>query len=437
MDSQTRIARPKYTATGLRTVHVLSILDPIPYAPPAKVARLPSSQDATLITASRNTLLLTGVTGLLGSYLVRDLLLDGRGLAVVARRDRKRPAAERVEAIVRYWEHVLGRVLPRPMVLEGDLTRADCGLDAASLEWIATHCDEVLHNAASLTFRGTDPACEPWRTNVEGTRHVLDMCRQADIRHFHHVSTAYVCGLRDGIVREDELEVGQDFGNDYERSKVAAERLVRDADHLETVTVFRPSIIVGDSRTGFTSTYHGLFAVLRLGHTLLTRVLIGSTSGPALVALLGVGADDGKNFVPVDWVSDVVSHAVQSPAARGRTYHLTHPNPVPMDTVGRLVQQAVETYSRAAQADDPDLCDERWFADTMREQLDIYRSYLRNDPTFDRTNTLALAGHMPCPDLDMPTLMRMARFAIEHDFGRRPATTVESRPARGTPAVLS
>jgi nucleoside-diphosphate-sugar epimerase len=100
----------------------------------------------------------------------------------------------------------------------------------------------VLHNAASLTFRGTDPACEPWRTNVEGTRHVLDVCRQAGIRHFHHVSTAYVCGLRDGIVREDELEVGQDFGNDYERSKVAAERLVRGADHLETVTVFRPSM---------------------------------------------------------------------------------------------------------------------------------------------------------------------------------------------------
>ena len=150
-----------------------------------------------------------------------------------------------------------------------------------------------------------------------------------------------------------------------------------------------------------------------------------------------MGADDGKNFVPVDWVSDVVSHAVQSPAARGRTYHLTHPNPVPMDTIGRLVQQAVETHSRAARADDPDLCDERWFADTMREQLDIYRSYLRNDPTFDRTNTVAIAGHLPCPDLDMPTLMRMARFAIEHDFGRRPVATVESRPARGATAVLS
>lgn len=392
--------------------------------------RLSPSQDATLITASRNTLLLTGVTGLLGSYLVRDLLLDGRGLAVVVRRDRKRSAGDRVEVIVRHWEAILGRALPRPVVLEGDLTRPACGLDAAALEWVANHCDEVLHNAASLTFRGTDPAGEPWRTNVAGTRQVLDVCREAGIRHFRHVSTAYVCGLRDGVVREDELDVGQDFGNDYERSKVDAERLVRAADHLDTVTVFRPSIIVGDSRTGFTSTYHGLFAVLRLGHTLLTRVLIGSTSGPALVGLLGLGPDDGKNFVPVDWVSDVIAHAVQSPASRGRTYHLTHPRPVAMDSIGRLVQEAVETYSRAATAGDPDLCDERWFAGMMREQLDIYRSYLRNDPTFDRRNTVAIAGHLPCPDLDMPTLMRMARFAIERDFGRRSVATVESPAVR-------
>lgn len=364
-------------------------------------------------------LLVTGATGLLGSYLVRDLLLAGRRLALVVRRDRKRSARSRVEACVRHWEDAIGLQLPRPVVLEGDLSQPLCKLDAASLGWIRGHCDEILNNAASLSFRGSDRAAEPWLTNVTGTANVLALAREAGLRHFHHVSTAYVCGLRSGRVLEADLDVGQPFGNDYEQSKVEAEKLVRGADHLETATVYRPSIIVGDSQTGYTSTYHGLFAAVRLGHTLLRRVVKGSTNGPALMALIGVDAAARKNFVPVDWVSKVIAHAVQTPAVRGLTLHVTHPEPLSMDTVGRLVQEAVNRYSQDASPDDPDLCDEQWFADNLRTQLDVYTSYFRNDPEFDRTNTEAIAGHIPCPTLDMPTLLTMARFAIENDFGRK------------------
>jgi len=381
------------------------------------------------------TLLITGATGLLGSYLVRDLLLDGRRLAVVVRRDRKRPAAARVEQIVAHWEETLGKRLTRPTVLEGDLARPLCGLDPQALRWVAEHCDELLNNAASLTFRGTDRDQEPWLTNVTGTREILAVARESGIRHLHHVSTAYVCGLRTGLVREDDLDAGQEFANDYERTKVEGERLVRAATRaaggfLDTATVYRPSIIVGDSRTGWTSTYHGLFAALRLGHTLLSRVTKGTTSGPALLGLIGVAGQDTKNFVPVDWVSAVIAHAVQTPSSRGPTYHLTHPEPLSMDMVGRLIQQAVEAYSPDASADDPDRCDEDWFADNLRTQLDIYRSYLRNDPTFDRTATGTVAAHLPCPRLDMPTLMRMAKFAIDHEFGR---TSPFVKPARVPP----
>jgi thioester reductase-like protein len=379
---------------------------------------------APLKAAAPKSLLITGVTGLLGSSLVRDLLLDGRSLAVVVRRSRKQSAAARVEAIVVHWEEMLGKRLPRPTVLEGDLTRPLCGLDADARRWVGEHCDELLNNAASLTFRGSDRAEEPWRTNVTGTREVLALARETGLRHFHHVSTAYVCGLRSGLVMEDDLDVDQPFGNDYERTKVEGEKLVRAAaksagGFLDTATVYRPSIIVGDSSTGWTSTYHGLFAALRLGHTLLTKVTKGTTSGPALLGLIGVALHDTKNFVPVEWVSAVITHAVQTPSARGTTYHLTHPEPLSMDMVGRLIQQAVESYSQDASPDDPDLCDEQWFADTFGTQLDIYRSYLRNDPTFDRTHTAAIAGHLPCPPLDMPTLMKMAKFAIDHEFGRK------------------
>lgn len=379
----------------------------------------------------RRHLLVTGATGLLGSYLVRDLLLDGQPLAVVVRRSRRESPEARVERIVGDWEVELGKRLPRPRVLAGDLTMPRCGLSDADVGWASRHCSALLHNAASLSFRGNDRAAEPWLSNVTGTANMLDLVRAADIEHLHHVSTAYVCGLRAGSVAEDDLDVGQDFGNDYERSKVEAETMVRAAEGPTSVTVYRPSIIVGDSHTGFTSTYHGLFAVLRLGHTLLTKVPLGSTSGAAILRLLGVAPSNHKNFVPVDWVSAVIAHCVQKPEARGRTFHVTHPQPVSSIAIGTLVQEAVERYSKAAAPDDPDLCDEQWFADNLAAQLDVYRSYFRNDPTFDRANTEAVAGHIPCPTLDHARLMRMAKFAIDRDFGKGP----RSAPRTADPAA--
>jgi thioester reductase-like protein len=381
-------------------------------------------------------LLLTGATGLLGSYLLRDLLLNDTPLAVLARRSRRANAAERIELLLTDWERALGRRLPRPVVLEGDLTQPGCGLNRDDRAWLQSHCDRLLNNAASLSFFNADREGEPWRTNVTGTRNLLDLTEAVGINAFQHVSTAYVCGLRTDVIGEDELVVDQPFGNDYEQSKAEAETAVRHAGHLDSVTVYRPSIIVGDSHSGYTSTYHGFFAVLRLGHTLLTRVPIGSTSGPALLRLLGIEATDCKNFVPVDWVSAVISHAVGQPDAADRTFHLTHPDPMSMQEMAETVQEATETYSDAASPDDPDRCDEAWFAENLKNQLQVYEHYFRNDPVFDRTATAQLAEHLPVPELDRDTMMRMAKFAIAHEFGRQPVEFPPCEVPAGSVAPL-
>ena len=391
---------------------------------------------------NRSYTLFSGSTGLLGSYLLRNLLLDDVPLAVIVRPDRKQSADERVASLIADWEQVLDRPLPRPVVFPGDLNQVDCGLCADARRWISHNCDQLLNNAASLCFRNADREGEPWRTNVNGSRTLIDLARKVGIRHVHHVSTAYVCGIRSERVLENELDVGQEFGNDYELSKVEAEKIVRQANCFDTSTIYRPSIIVGDSETGYTSTYHGFFAALRIGHTLLTRVAIGVTNGRALLKLLGIDPDASKNFVPVDWVAAVIGRGVQSQDARGSTFHVTHPNPLPMSFVAEMVQEAVESYSIPATPDDPDLCDEEWFAENMRTQLDVYQRYFRNDPVFDRTQTLGIANDIPCPKLDEDCLLRMSKFAISHDFGKYPPSLIpadidEAKPSKSSEPASS
>jgi nucleoside-diphosphate-sugar epimerase len=361
--------------------------------------------------------LLTGATGLLGSYLLRDCLRQGHRLAVLVRPAKRQSGRQRIEAILHHWEAELGTAMTPPVVIEGELTEPDLGLSRADLSWIARHCRSVIHNAASLTFHGSDPAGEPWHTNVGGTRRVLDLCQATRIRQFHYVSTAYVSGQRKGRVLESELDVGQTPGNDYEASKIEAEKMVRAADWLDPPTVYRPAIIVGDSRTGYTVTYHGFYVMVKLAHTLVSRMVRGSTAGQLLVHGLGLSGEECKNLVPVDWVSAALAHIVSRPEHHGRTYHLVTRRPPSLTLVANVIQDAVEQCSELAEAEDSLVADAGWFLDNFRQQMEVYRAYWRDDPKFDDSN-LAAVVPLPCPQMDAAALTRLARYAIEGDFGR-------------------
>ena len=362
--------------------------------------------------------LLTGATGLLGGYLLRDSLLAGLRMAVLVRPNRAESARQRVESLLSRWERSGEYSLLRPVVLEGDLSQPDLGLEASDVHWVSEHCESVIHNAASLSFHGSDREGEPWRSNLGGTRRVLELCRRTGIRSFHHVSTAYVCGQRCGTILENELDCSQQFGNDYERSKFEAEKLVRAADFIDPPTFFRPAIIVGDSQTGYTTTYHGFYAPLRLAHTLVSRVVLGATAGELLAAALGFVGKDRKNFVPVDWVSAVMVHVLRHAEHHGKTYHLAPSRPVLVRRMADVMHEAVETYSKIGDATDVGICDGAWLEETFRQQMVVYREYWQDDPQFDLSNTKLAAPHLPCPDMNDEVMMRLAEFAIRSGFGR-------------------
>ncbi len=362
--------------------------------------------------------LLTGATGLLGNYLLRDLLRADLPVAVLVRPSRRQTARQRIELLLAKWDEEQGSPLPRPVVLEGDITQEDLGLDANDMRWAAEYCTAIINNAASLTFHATSDEGEPYRSNVTGTRNVLEFARTAGIREFHHVSTAYVAGLRSGRCLETELDVDQPFGNDYEKTKVAAEKLVRSADFIEKLTVYRPSIIIGDSQTGFTTTYHGFYAALQLAHTLSQSLHrdadTGLISGQSV--RLSLDGSETKHLVPVDWVSAAMAHIITSPQWHGRTYHLTPKHPVTTRLIRDVLEQSIGFYGAQLCGSDFKPDDPSEVEMLFHEHIRVYNSYWRMDPEFDRTNIEEATAHLPCPKVDRTMLMRLSRIAIAEGF---------------------
>lgn len=361
--------------------------------------------------------LLTGATGLLGRYLLRDLLLQQIPVAVVARPQRRERGADRIETILARWERALGRRLPRPVILDGSLNERGLGFSKDTRDWLSRNCTSVIHSAASLKFAHDPETNEPWTSNVGGTEHMLDFCEAHQIREFHYVSTAYVAGLRQGRVLESELNVGQTFGNVYEESKCRSETLVRQSSFLTNATFYRPSIIVGDSETGYTSTYHGFYTPLRLAYSIAPK--LPRTTGSFLNELLhifGLKGPEHKNLVPVDWVSSAMLKILTRPDLHGTTYHLSAAHPV---TVAQMYDTFIEAIDPilGTQAQNNAEGALEAIGQSFYEQMQVYQAYWRNDPAFDQTNFSRAVPDFPSPTLDHPQLRLLSNFAIRDNFG--------------------
>ena len=373
-------------------------------------------------------MLLTGATGLLGRYLVRDLTQADVKLAVVVRRSRRVEAQARVDGMMATWESILGEALPAPKVLEGDLSAERLGLSDEDVQWVTDNCDSVLHNAASLQFISTSKEGEPWRSNVTGTQNVLDLCRETGIRDFHHVSTSYVCGRRSDTVLESELDVGQELGNDYERSKVQAEKMVREADFLSPPTVYRPAIIVGDSTNGFTTTFHGFYATLNLAYTLQQALDKEEGTERDLTTRVTLDGTESKNLVPVDWVSAAMTRVLVNRELHGETYHLTPSEPTCVTVIRDVLEEAYGFKGAIFAGFGAEIPDPTEVEQLFYEHLKVYESYWRDDPVFDSLNTKAAAPDLPCPIVNTELLLMMARKAIEMDFRFKDARRTAAVP---------
>lgn len=220
----------------------------------------------------------------------------------------------------------------RAEILVGDVCDMDLGL--SSLEYRALTRDVTwIHHLAGIYFMGVDRETAR-RVNVVGTRSILDLARDAGrLERVVHWSTAMVSGDRRGTFFEDDLDAGQKFHNDYERTKFDAEKLVRDALRQLPITVLRPGIIVGDSRTGEIDKLDGPYYLM---------VLIATNASGLRLPLLGRG-DAPLHLVPIDYVIDAAWHVIHSEGAAGKTFHLVDPNPMSARAVFEGVAEHAHT----------------------------------------------------------------------------------------------
>ncbi|HEX7487417.1 MAG TPA: SDR family oxidoreductase [Anaeromyxobacteraceae bacterium] len=213
-------------------------------------------------------------------------------------------------------------------VAEGDVASMHLGLSGAEYRGLAAEVTDLWHLAAVYDSGLSEATLRA--VNVEGTRNVVELARASGRLHrLHHFSTAYVSGDREGVILEEELESGQGFHGSYERTKFQAERLVRRAMAELPATVYRPSIVVGDSQTGEVDRFNGPYY--------LAILLVASPLSVPL-PLPGNGVAP-LNVVPVDFVVEAALSLGKNPAAVGKTIHLVDPSPLSARGVYELIAQ--------------------------------------------------------------------------------------------------
>ncbi|HTG00280.1 MAG TPA: SDR family oxidoreductase [Nitrospirota bacterium] len=266
---------------------------------------------------------ITGGTGLLGVNIVKELLQHTSGKIVLLMRKvtvEKRTGLFR-DLLAFNGDQPLDLLsLQRIEFVEGDVTLPRFGLKPTRWDRLVKEVDMVYHSAAVITLSGAEH--ETYSVNVQGTKNVLDFalaCRERGVLdRVVHVSTVAVSGNRQGTVLEDELDNGQVFNNPYEKSKFEAEKLVMKYRSIGLpVTVVRPSMVIGSSRTGFTNNFNIFYFQLRLlSQGVFDTVPI--TEGAVF------------NFVPADLAARAICLISGSRESVNNNHHIVNDHSIPV-----------------------------------------------------------------------------------------------------------
>jgi long-chain acyl-CoA synthetase len=346
-------------------------------------------------------LLITGTTGFVGmELLVRVLDQTDRDVVALVRAADDDAAAARIDTLLTMIVAPSERAAARRRVkaVAADLESPGLGLSEATRDGLTASIGAVVHCAASVSF--TLELEDARRINVEGTREILQLAKEARdygrLDRVVHVSTAYVAGERDGRARERQGDIGQDFRNTYERTKLEAEQLVHDSGL--PAAIVRPSVIVGDSTTGWTPCFNVIYWPLQAFARGLFDPIPGDPEAPI-------------DIVPVDVVADALLELVRGPVRCGPFHIVASDEAVSNDC---LATMAAEYFDRAP----PEFVGPG--VDPSAEvRAGVFMSYFKVRCVFDALRARRELGATPPPLQEyFPALMHYAR---EARWGKSPS----------------
>ncbi len=268
----------------------------------------------------------TGATGFIGKRLVKALLArKGTTVHFLVREG----SGSKIDALLEYWGVGKTRAIP----VSGDLTAKRLGVAPETIKALKGTINAVFHLAAVYDL-GADAESQV-RVNVEGTRNLVEFAKAVDAGHLHHVSSIAATGLYEGVFREDMFDEAENLEHPYFMTKHESEKIVRKESKVPW-TIYRPALVVGDSKTGEMDKIDGPYYFFKLIQRMRQILPPWFPS---------VGLEGGRiNIVPVDFVVACIDHISHLRASQaGKCYHL-------VDPVGYRVGDVLQIFCKAAHA---------------------------------------------------------------------------------------
>jgi len=269
----------------------------------------------------KRVIFITGATGLLGSYLCKIFLEHGHKVYALARDKANLGADIRVRETLKFWDTKIPS-MDNLVVLKGDITKKNLGLDQEMLKKLYAEVEEIYHFAAVINFNWL---LLPIRAvNVIGTERVLEFAeeckKQGGLLKVNHISTAYIYGDYQGEFKESDLDLGQKFRTTYEQSKFEAEKSANKYRQKGLwIDIFRPPIVIGHSKTGKVLKFNNIYQLLSLCNLGLFDKL------PVKGAFLRI--------VPVDYIAEAIYLISAHAKEKNKNYHLFPAEPVLVEKI--------------------------------------------------------------------------------------------------------